>query len=75
MDYNFTVQWINRLDQFGATDFDLIIVNDEGIIPSQRIPKNYQTSDYDLIDEDYLSARATEEIERIINEWEQINGS
>lgn len=70
----FTVQWINRLDQFNSTTFDLIITHDQSIIPSQRIGKKYKIVDnYEEINPLFLETRAQEEIDRIVTDWNTEN--
>ena len=69
----FTALWINRLDQFGSTDMDLIITHDQGEIPEQRISKSFKMA-ANLIDTEFLSTIAEDEVERIVAEWEAVNG-
>ena len=70
----FTVQWINRLDQFNSTTFDLIITHDQSIIPRQRIGKKYKIVDnYEEINPLFLETRAQEEIDRIVTDWNTEN--
>lgn len=65
----FTCTWINRLDQFGATDITLVVVHDQGVIPPRRAEKSYNLP-YESVDVDFLSAEATKEVELTIAEWE-----
>jgi hypothetical protein len=82
---NFTCTWINRLDQFGSVDIDLLIANDDGLIPTQKVCKNYsvtteerdaegqvvsKTINYDAVDEAFLEAEAIKIIEQIVYEYE-----
>lgn len=49
---SFTHQWINRLDQFGKTTIDLVIVDSNGVY-SARIARKYLTS---LVDQAFLDS-------------------
>jgi hypothetical protein len=70
----FTCEWINRLDQYGRSDFSLIVVHDQGIIPTVRIEKNFNANgDYTSIDDDFLGTVAIDEVERIVQEWNLAN--
>lgn len=70
---SFTVEWFNRLDQLGDTDMTLTITHDDGVIPQQRIEKSFRM-DPNLVDDVFLQGIAEDEIERIIAEWEAVNG-
>ena len=65
----FTCQWINRLDQFGSADIDLLITHDQGVMPDKRISKNYQ-GDPDAV---FLESEAVEEVAKYIVEWNEAN--
>lgn len=68
MPSSYTYQWINRLDQFDSVSIDLVVTDDDGIIPTQRIGKNYAfPSEY--VDEVFLAEEAANEVDRIVTEW------
>ena len=64
----YTATWMNRLDQFGTTSLTLLVTHDQGVIPEQRIEKNYHSFPTPP-DSSYLEDRAIEEVERIVAEW------
>lgn len=70
---SFTVQWINRLEQFGAVEMDMIITHDQGEIDEQRINKRFKTLTPEAIDANFLAEVAEDEIERIVKEYEAQN--
>jgi hypothetical protein len=64
----FTCRWINRLDQFGTTNIDLLVTHDDGLIPEQRISKKYRTENYDSLDADFFATQARIEVDRIMDD-------
>ena len=72
MPESFTVEWINRIDQLGYTDMDLLIVHDQGVIPPYRVSKNY-SGDYDNVNEALLQETAIEEIANLVANWNNEN--
>lgn len=70
MAFTFTCTWMNRLDQFASTDFDLLVVNDDGVIPDCRVSKNYPTS---IVTAAFLEDEANNEVARIIDQWNEEN--
>lgn len=40
----YTAHYINPLEQFGKIGYDLILVDDENILPELRISKNFDVS-------------------------------
>ena len=64
----FVCHWLNRLDQFGTTSITLVVTHDQGVIPEQRIEKNYHSFPTPP-DSSFLEDRAVEEVERIVAEW------
>ena len=61
-------EWINRLEQFGFVDIDLILTDPDGIIASKRIHKNYKVTEDNLIEDDFLNSEAVNEIEKYLTE-------
>ena len=68
----FTCHWINRLDQFGFTNMDIIVDHDQGVIPSARFSRNWHI-DPELVDSDFLEAEALLIVDQVIADWNAIN--
>jgi hypothetical protein len=68
----FTCHWINRLDQFNAVSIDLTVVHDQGVIPSERISKNYHKP-YATVTATFLEEEAANEVDRIVDAWNAEN--
>ncbi len=69
---DFTVTIQNYIEQLDHVDFDIIVTHDAGIIPEQRISKNFDLKEVD-IDDTFLQDIIEQEVERIINEWNELN--
>ena len=71
--HRFDAEFINQLHQFGTFDMDLIITHVNGVIPPQRIPKNFvfTPSKPPVADEmeNFLDDMIAVEIERIVKDW------
>lgn len=66
---SFTCHWLNRHDQFGKTNITLTVTDNDGVIPQQRIEKNFPTLPDPPQDAQFLEDRAMEEVETIVDEW------
>lgn len=81
----FTCTWMNRLDQFGYVDIDLLIINDDSVIPTQKVCKSYDARiitrdekgeiistvfDYGMIDEAFLTSEAEKIVEQVVYDYE-----
>ena len=64
----FTCTILNRLDQLGQVDFEVVIKHDQEIIPEYRVWKNYQI-DPDLIDEDFVDNLLESEVQLLVDNW------
>lgn len=65
---DFVCTWLNRLDQFDSVSIDLIVDDQSGVIPQQRVSKNYAVP-YDQVDDVFLAEEAANEVDRIVTEW------
>ena len=61
-------EWINRLEQMGYTDYTLVLTDDEEIMPTVRVDKNFQGSV--SLDSETLIEEAEAEILKAIEEYE-----
>lgn len=58
---NFKAAWINKLVQFGAVNYDLILTEVDGLIPPVRTSKKFRMKEADVTDQ-FLSDEAAREI-------------
>jgi hypothetical protein len=68
----FNCSWINRLDQFGFVNIDVVVTNDSGIIPEARFSKNWMMQESDC-NATFLESESADLVERIIDEWNTLN--
>lgn len=64
----FTCQWINRLDQLGATTMEVIITHDQEIIPQSRIGRKWRIAP-EVIDQDFLAAESELLVNQVVDTW------
>lgn len=69
---NISASFINQLSQFGTTYFDLIIKDEEGIIPDKRTTIKFKHPE-ELVTEETLQQAAQNQIDLYIQEWNEAN--
>lgn len=62
----FTVEWMNRLDQFDKVEITAIVTHDQGVIAPQRFSLSYDI----IIDQQDMEAESQRLIDAVVADWE-----
>jgi hypothetical protein len=67
---NLTHQWINKLEQFGRVEIDLVITDLDQEVPDYRMTKSYES---ELVNDDFLSSEAESVKAKILEDFNAKN--